>query len=169
MFNHGINIIGLWIIVEVIERNYGTRKLSELGGLAGKAPSLAIFFVVLALANIALPLTNAFIGEFMMFNGIFSSSIFRYEIYLTVGAGICIILAAVYTLRMVQKVLYGETSPLVSRVAVIGDLGLNEKFALAIIVLAVIILGVYPQPFLELTQNTTETVLKEADVTPLLR
>ena len=76
MFNHGINIIGLWIVIEMIERRFGTRKMSELGGLAQKNPSMAIFFVIIALANIALPLTNAFIGEFMMFNGIFGSDVY---------------------------------------------------------------------------------------------
>jgi NADH-quinone oxidoreductase subunit M len=51
MFNHGVNIIGLWIIIELIERQYGTRKISELGGIAQKAPILAIFVVVIALAR----------------------------------------------------------------------------------------------------------------------
>ncbi|MFX7732036.1 proton-conducting transporter membrane subunit, partial [Acinetobacter baumannii] len=51
MFNHGINVLGLWIIAEVIEQQLGTRKLSELGGLAQKAPVMAILLVVLALAN----------------------------------------------------------------------------------------------------------------------
>ncbi len=78
MFNHGINIIGLWIVVELIERQFGTSKISELGGLAQKAPGLAIFFVVIALANIALPFTNAFVGEFLMFNGIFNSLATQY-------------------------------------------------------------------------------------------
>ena len=60
MFNHGINIIGLWIVVELIERQFGTRKLSELGGMAQKAPALAILLVIIAFANISLPLTNSF-------------------------------------------------------------------------------------------------------------
>src|SRR4030095_8579197 len=80
MFNHGINIIGLWIMVELIERQFGTRKISELGGLAQRSPALAILVVVIALANIGLPLTNGFIGEFMMFNGIFGTSVTKYYI-----------------------------------------------------------------------------------------
>lgn len=99
MFNHGINVIGLWIVADAIEQQLGTRKFSELGGLAQKAPSLAILLLVMAFANIALPLTNAFIGEFLMFNGLF-----HYNIWITAVAGISIILAAVYTLNMVQKV-----------------------------------------------------------------
>src|SRR5207249_636270 len=75
MFNHGINILGLWIVVELIERQFGTREISELGGIAAKAPILATLLVIMALANISLPLTNAFVGEFMMFSGIFSSTL----------------------------------------------------------------------------------------------
>src|SRR5204863_1102719 len=99
MFNHGINILGLWVVVEILERKYGTRKLSELGGLAQKAPAMAILFVIVALANIALPLTNAFVGEFMMFTGIFISSISEYEMITVPLAGVTIILGAIYTLR----------------------------------------------------------------------
>jgi NADH-quinone oxidoreductase subunit M len=106
MFNHGINILGLWVIVEILETKFNTRKLSELGGLAQKAPAMAILFVIVALANIALPLTNAFVGEFMMFTGIFSSPFSKYEFITVPAAGITIILGAIYTLRMVQKVIY---------------------------------------------------------------
>jgi NADH-quinone oxidoreductase subunit M len=125
MFNHGINIIGLWIVIELIERQFGTRKISELGGLAQKAPAMAVLLVVVALANIALPLTNAFVGEFMMFNGIFGSQITQYNVVFTVLAGVSIILAAVYTLNMIQKVFYGDTNSLT---AIGHDLRLNEKF-----------------------------------------
>ena len=66
MFNHGVNVIGLWIVADVIESRLGTRKFSQLGGLAQKAPALAILLVVMALANVALPLTNGFVGEFLL-------------------------------------------------------------------------------------------------------
>lgn len=104
MFNHGINIIGLWIVVELIERQFGTRKLSELGGIAAKAPVLATLLVIMALANISLPLTNSFVGEFMMFAGIFTSTLTQHNVVFTVLALLSIILAAVYTLTMIQKV-----------------------------------------------------------------
>jgi len=104
MFNHGINIIGLWIVVELIERQFGTRKISELGGLAQSSPAMAVLLVIIALANIGLPLTNGFIGEFMMFNGIFGSSVTKYYVVFTALAGLTIILAAVYTLSMVRRV-----------------------------------------------------------------
>ena len=66
----------------------------------------------MAFANIALPLTNAFVGEFMMFNGIWGSPNSKYNSLFTVLAILSIILAAVYTLRMIQKVFYGPTNEL---------------------------------------------------------
>ncbi len=166
MFNHGINILGLWIVVELIERQFGTRKLSELGGIAQKAPALAILLVVVALANISLPLTNAFVGEFMMFSGIFSSTVTKYNIVFTVLAGISIILAAVYTLNMIQKVFYGNTSTITEKA---HDIALNEKFSLGAIVLLILVFGIYPQPLLNLTDGFVETILKEANVAHLLK
>ncbi|MCW3117696.1 MAG: NADH-quinone oxidoreductase subunit [Chitinophagaceae bacterium] len=166
LFNHGINIIGLWIGVELIERQFGTRKISELGGIAQKAPALAILFVIIALANIALPLTNAFVGEFLMFNGIFSSTITKYNILLTVVAGISIILAAVYTLNMIRKVFYGNTNSLTERT---HDIRLNEKIILAVIVAVIFILGIYPKPFFELTNNIVDTIMEKSDMVPFLK
>lgn len=165
-FTHGVNIIGLWIIVEMIERQFGTRKFSQLGGLAQKAPALAIFFVVIALANIALPLTNAFVGEFMMFNGIFGSSATKFSVWFTVLSGICIILAAIYTLNMIRKVLYGNAGPLMERAI---DLRPVEKLALGILVVLIFWIGVYPQPILNITNEITEFIIKKSEVSFLIR
>jgi NADH-quinone oxidoreductase subunit M len=161
MFNHGINILGLWVIVEILERKYGTRKLSELGGLAQKAPAMAILFVVVALANIALPLTNAFVGEFMMFTGIYTSPFSQYEMITVPAAGFTIILGAIYTLRMVQKVIYGNTNALTEKGT---DISLNEKLVLGIIVILILVVGVYPQPFLDLTKETTDMIVNKANM-----
>ncbi len=166
MFNHGINIIGLWIGVEWIERKFGTRKISELGGIAQQAPVMAILFVVIALANIALPLTNAFIGEFLMFTGIFTSIGSKYNLWFTVLAGVCIILSAVYTLNMVRKVFYGNTNALTANTV---DIGWQEKLALTIIVILIFVIGVYPQPFLQLTSDITDSILKNSELPALIR
>ncbi len=160
MFNHGINIIGLWIVVELIERQFGTRKISELGGLAQKAPALAVLLVVVALANIALPLTNAFPGEFLMFNGIFSSQT-KYYLWFTVLAGMGIILGAVYTLNMIRKVFYGNTNELT---ATAQDIRWNEKLGLGIIVLIIFGLGVYPQCMLNETTAVSESIFKKFEL-----
>jgi NADH-quinone oxidoreductase subunit M len=161
MFNHGINIIGLWIVIELIERQFGTRRISELGGLAQRSPAMAMMLVVIALANIGLPLTNGFIGEFLMFNGIFASAVTKYYIVFTVLAGITIILAAVYMLNMIRKVFYGETN---SVTAAGYSLKLNETMALTIIVVLVFIIGVYPKMFLNITQETSQYILRKASI-----
>lgn len=157
MFSHGINIIGLWIIVEIIEKRFGTRKLSELGGLAQKAPAMAILFVIIALANIALPLTNAFVGEFLMFNGIFQARSIFY-LWWTVMAGMGIILSAVYTLNMIRKIFYGESNAITANAA---DLRWNEKLALGIIVILIFWMGIYPQSMLQLTDGISGDILEK--------
>ncbi|MBV9988910.1 MAG: NADH-quinone oxidoreductase subunit M [Chitinophagaceae bacterium] len=151
MFNHGINVIGLWIVADTIEQQLGTRKFSELGGLAQKAPALAILLVVMALANIALPLTNAFVGEFLMFNGLF-----QYNLWMAAIAGISVILAAAYTLNMVQKILYGSTTAVTANA---GDLRPNVQWILVLLALLVIVLGIYPQPLIDLAKDTVAAVL----------
>lgn len=159
MFNHGINIIGLWIVVNVIEQKFNTRRISELGGIAQKAPALTILLVIVALGNIALPLTNGFVGEFLMFNGLFSSKATAYNIIFTVLALISIILAAVYTLNMIQKVFYGNKSAATETAT--GDIGLNVKLVLSIIVLLIIVLGVFPKPMLSLTNQVSDFILSK--------
>jgi NADH-quinone oxidoreductase subunit M len=166
MFSHGINIIGLWIVVELIERQFGTRKMSELGGLAQKAPAMAIFFVLIAFANIALPLTNAFIGEFLMFSGIYNSKVTQYNVILTVLALVCIILAAVYTLNMIRKIFFGEAQLMTAKAV---DLRGAEKLALGILAILILWSGIYPQPLLDLTSNITDAILNKADVMHLIK
>jgi len=161
MFNHGINIIGLWIVIELIERQFGTRKISELGGLAQKAPAMAILFVIVALANIALPLTNGFVGEFLMFNGIFSTAGTKYTLVFTILAGLGIILGAVYTLNMIRKVFYGNTGTLTESA---HDISFGEKAVLTAIVAAIFMIGIYPKPMIELTNTIVDTIINKSDV-----
>ncbi len=151
MFNHGINVIGLWIVADVIEQQLGTSRFSDLGGLAQKTPVMAILLVVMALANIALPLTNAFVGEFLMFNGLF-----QFNIWMAAVAGISVILAAIYTLSMVQKILYGNSSDITAKATEISG---NVQWMLIILVIVVLVLGVYPQPLINLTKDTVNAIL----------
>nr|WP_295870004.1 NADH-quinone oxidoreductase subunit M [uncultured Chitinophaga sp.] len=145
MFNHGINIIGLWIIVEVIQHRLGIKNMDQMGGMARKAPRMAIFLVIISLANIGLPLTNGFIGEFLMFSGLF-----QYNHWFMAFAGLGIILAAVYTLNMIQKVIFGEGNTLTDTTT---DLQPGETVALSLVVILIFVLGVYPQPMLDLVSK----------------
>jgi NADH-quinone oxidoreductase subunit M len=145
LFSHGINVLGLWIIADIIEQQAGTKLLSEMGGLAKKQPTLAILLVAFSFANIALPLTNAFVGEFLMFN-----SLFQVNPWMAAAAGVSVVLAAIYSLNMVQKCAYGEVS------ATIQKMSTNKSAQAVLIVLIIIVFvtGVYPQPLFDLTKDT---------------
>lgn len=150
MFSHGVNVIGLWIIADLIEKQLGTTNMKALGGLAQKAPVMAILLVVMALANVALPLTNAFIGEFLMFNGLF-----QYNMIMAGVAGISIILAAVYTLNMVQRVIYGNVNATTEKAS---EIPFNIQLALVMITIMILLFGVYPQPLLDLTGDSVSAI-----------
>ncbi|RYY39561.1 MAG: NADH-quinone oxidoreductase subunit M [Chitinophagaceae bacterium] len=160
LFHHGINIIGLWIVVELIERRFGTRKLSELGGIAHKAPALTILLVVVAFANISLPLTNSFPGEFLMFNGIWSSGGTKYNVLFTVLAATSIILGAAYTLKMVQRVFFGAAN---ERTEAGYRLQTPETVALLLVVGMILWFGFYPQPLISATEGFVNGLLKVAN------
>ena len=151
LFSHGINVLGLWIIADILEQQTGTRSMQQMGGLAKKQPTLAILLVGFALANIAMPLTNAFVGEFLMFNGLFILNP-----WIAAFAGISIILAAIYTLNMVQKVAYGEISEKINNMPAPNK---AAQGVLIILLIIVFVTGVYPQPLFTLTADTLEQLL----------
>lgn len=146
MFNHGINITAMWLIVLLVENRYGTQDLKKMGGLASTAPAIAIALVVISFANIALPLTNGFVGEFMLFSGIFQGSSQYHMVFMAVAA-LGIILGAVYTLTMVQKVAYGDNQ---SGVTTVAGMNTAEYVSVIALIALIIVLGVYPQPLLDL-------------------
>jgi NADH-quinone oxidoreductase subunit M len=151
MFNHGINITGMWLMVSMIESRWGTRDMTKLGGMATAAPQMAIALVIISLANIALPLTNGFVGEFMLFNGLFSGGI-----TVMVVAGLGIILGAVYTLNMIQKAAYGQVTAMVVK----KDMSMNEYLGIGIIIVLILFLGVYPKPLLDLTSGIASMIAR---------
>ena len=142
-------------MVSMIENRWGTRDMTKLGGMASTAPKMAIALVIISLANIALPLTNGFVGEFMLFNGLFQGTS-PYHITFMVVAGLGIIFGAVYTLNMVQKTAYGNATEMV----IAKDLSANEYLGLAIIIALILFLGVYPQPLLDMTSGVTSMLVK---------
>ncbi len=146
LFSHGVNVIGLWIIADIIEQQTGTRSLKEMGGLAKQNPTLGILLVGFAFANIALPLTNAFVGEFLMFN-----SLFQFNPWIAAAAGVSVVLAAIYTLNMVQKCAYGEVSEKINKMQVPN---VPAQFVLIVLFIVVILSGVYPAPLFDLTADT---------------
>ena len=155
MLSHGINVIGLFFVLDIISKQLKTNTIEELGGLAKVAPKLAIVFLIIVFGTIALPGTNGFIGEFLLLMGVY-----QYNIWAAVIAGLTIIFGAVYMLRMYQGIMLGKTNDLT-----IGfkDIDGTEKLTLYIICALVIALGVYPKPILGLSEASIQHVLEQVN------
>lgn len=150
MLQHGINIAGMWFLVMILENRLKTQSMKEMGGIAKVAPKFAIVLAIISFANIALPLTNGFPGEFMMLNGIFQFDS-PHAVWLTLMAGSGVILSAVYTLGMINKVALGNTN---ENTALFKDLTSNEVLVFSLLILLIFILGIYPQCILQLISTT---------------
>jgi len=155
MLNHGINVVGLFFIMDIISRRLNTRDIDSLGGIAKVAPTFSIAFLIVVLGTVALPLTNGFIGEFLLLNGIY-----QYDIFLSAVAGLTIILGAVYMLRMYKKVMHGETNALT---ALFTDISGSEKIVLGVICALIIVIGVYPQCILHLSEASVSNLIDQVN------
>ncbi|MGO4876247.1 NuoM family protein [Pedobacter psychrotolerans] len=153
MLSHGINVVGLFFVLDIIFSRLKTNKIEELGGIAKLAPQLAITFLIIVLGTVALPGTNGFIGEFLLLMGVYN-----YGIWAAAIAGLTIIFGAVYMLRMYQNVMLGKTSELT---ITFTDIKGTEKLVLYIICALIIILGVYPKPLLHLTEASVQHLLEQ--------
>jgi NADH-quinone oxidoreductase subunit M len=151
MLSHGIVVFALFYIADIISSRTRTLELSALGGIRNVAPILATVFVVTMLGSVALPFTSGFVGEFLLLN-----SLFQLKIELGVVAGLTIILGAVYMLRAFQKSMSGETNAVT---AAFTDLTGQEKLVLYPIVVIIILIGIYPAPLLNISENAVENLL----------
>jgi NADH-quinone oxidoreductase subunit M len=158
LISHGINTVGLFIIIDIIQKRFGTRIISGLGGLSKTSPLLAIMFLIIVLATIAMPLTNSFTGEFLLLAGIF-----RFNVWLSVFAGTTIIFSAVYMLNMYQKVMLGTYNGTVTEGA---ELTAAEFISLSLLIVIIFWIGCYPKVFLELAGPAVKTVLSYTNVIP---
>jgi NADH-quinone oxidoreductase subunit M len=152
MLNHGINVVGMFFVLDIIIRRLGTREMSAMGGIAKSAPQLAITFLIVLLGSVALPLTNGFIGEFLLLMGLY-----QYNVWAAVIAGLTIIFGAVYMLRAYQQIMLGEST---KATATFIDLDFTEKMVLYTICGLIILIGVFPQPILNLTEPAVNSLLQ---------
>jgi NADH-quinone oxidoreductase subunit M len=143
LFVHGINVVGLFLVIELIERSTGTRILGELGGLAKNNRLFMVFFMLIALGTVAVPFTNGFPGELLLLK-----SLYAYRPNLSLLAGLTIILCAVYVFRMVQFSMFGEGK------GEVASLKWNEILAFGIIAVFIIGLGFMPQMLIDIVHNS---------------
>jgi NADH-quinone oxidoreductase subunit M len=152
MFAHGINVVGLFYCADIIMNRTKHGEIEGLGGIRLVAPQFATWFMIIILGSVALPLTNGFVGEFMLL-----FSVYQYNTWLAVFAGLTIILGAVYMLRMYQKMVLGSA---IKENMVFPDLYWNEKIVLVTIGILIFVMGIFPRPIMELTEPVLKNLIK---------
>lgn len=152
--SHGINVVGMFLIWDIIDRQMKTRELSQLGGIAKVAPKFAIAFLIITLGSVGLPLTNGFIGEFLLMSSVFQWS-FSYVggLFYFILPGSGIILGAVYMLRMYKKTMQGTTNELT---ATFKDIAGSDLIVLGVICALIIYIGVYPKGILHTSEAAVQ-------------
>jgi NADH-quinone oxidoreductase subunit M len=153
MLNHGVSTGALFLIVGMIYERRHTRMIADFGGLAKSMPVFSTFFMIVALSSIGLPLTNGFVGEFLILLGTYKAN----ATYAIIGAS-GVVLAACYMLWMLQRVIFGKiTNPENEKV---NDLSLREKLVLIPLIVLIFWIGIYPKPFLERVEPAVKNIIK---------
>jgi NADH-quinone oxidoreductase subunit M len=151
MVNHGIIVGGLFLLLAYLENRRGTLKIHGLGGLWDQMPIFARIFLLFTLASVALPLTNGFVGEFLMLLGTF-------KLYPAAAAVAVtgVIWSAIYMLGMYQRVFYGTPS---RQVAGFSDLSDGESGLVAPLAVLIFLLGIFPMPLLATMSGAIEATV----------
>ena len=153
MVNHGLSTGALFLLVGMLYDRRHTRLIADFGGLAKVMPMFAAFFLVVSLSSIGLPGLNGFVGEFLVLLGAFQTM----PAFAIIGA-LGVILAAVYMLWMYQRVMFGEVTHEANKQ--LTDLTLREVIVLVPVVLAIVWIGMYPQPFLKRMEASTRAIVE---------
>jgi NADH-quinone oxidoreductase subunit M len=152
MVNHGITTGALFMCVGIIYERTHSREIGDNGGLAKAMPKYATFLVIFALSSVGLPGMNSFVGEFLVLLGVFA-----WDKLTATLAALGIILAAVYILYLVQRIVYGPASP--KMLPKLTDINVREFGMLVPLVVLVFWIGLYPKPLLDVMHASVERVV----------
>jgi NADH-quinone oxidoreductase subunit M len=155
MVSHGLTAAGLFLLVGMVYERCHTRDIAAYGGLAKIMPVYSVFFAILTLAAVGLPTTSGFTGEFLVLLGAFNAAWpqhlagYSFPLAMSVTAVSGVVLGAMYMLWLAQRMLFGAVrAPHLP----LTDLNLREKSILAILVVAVFWLGLFPQGAMQKTE-----------------
>jgi NADH-quinone oxidoreductase subunit M len=151
MVSHGIVSGALFLCVGIVYDRMHTREIVAYGGLVNRMPLYALVFMVFTMANVGLPGTSGFVGEFMTLVGTFKVSI-PTATFATSG----VILSAAYALWLYRKVIFGVLKP---SLASIKDLTLRESLTLMPLVALTILFGIYPKPVLDMSAASVQQLV----------
>lgn len=147
MISHGFISGAMFICVGILYERLHTKLISKYGGVVNKMPIFATLFMIFAMANSGLPGTSGFVGELFVI-----LAAFKVNVIYAFLAGLTLILGATYTLWMYKRVIFGKIQN--NDILNFNDINTDEKLTLLILVAAVIILGIWPAPFIDLMHTS---------------
>ena len=152
MINHGVSTAALFFAVGVLYDRKHTREIENYGGIAAKVPVFALVFLVFTLSSIGLPLTNGFIGEFMILVGSFET-----DRTLTTVAVSGVVLGAMYMLSLYRRMMFGEIDQ--SKNGDLEDLSRRERVIFLPLLVLVFVIGLFPNIILKDTEAVSQRVV----------
>ncbi|OCW17378.1 NADH-quinone oxidoreductase subunit M [Brucella melitensis] len=156
MLSHGIVSGALFLCVGVIYDRMHTREIAAFGGLVNNMPKYAVAFLIFTMANVGLPGTSGFIGEFLTLFGVF-----RVNTWVALFATTGVILSAAYALWLYRKVIFGALDK--ESLKALLDLSPREKLILYPLVALTIFFGVYPPPVFNATAGAVNALIQHYD------
>jgi NADH-quinone oxidoreductase subunit M len=150
----------LFLCVGVLYDRLHSRQIDDYGGVVNTMPIFAAFMVLFAMANAGLPGTSGFVGEFMVILGSFKASF-----WIAFLAALTLILGAAYTLWLVKRVIFGDIGN--ERVAGLQDINRRETLMLSVLAAAVLWVGVWPDPLVNVMHASVEHLIQHISVSKL--
>jgi len=160
MISHGFVSGALFLCVGVLYDRLHSRMIADYGGVAERMPVFASFMMLFAMANAGLPGTSGFVGEFLVILGAFQANV-----WYAVLAGTTLVFGAAYTLWMYKRVIFGAVRH--DKVAALDDASGREILFLSLLAAAVLAMGLWPNPFLDVMHVSVENLLKLAALSKL--
>lgn len=157
MLSHGLISSALFLSVGVVYDRLHTREISVYGGVVKKMPVFAALFLIFTMANVGLPGTSGFVGEFLSLIGVF-----KVNIYVAIFATSGVILSAAYALWLYKRVVFGEITN--KAIEELKDINTREYMILFPLAILIILFGVYPNMIIELTSATTTNLIENYNV-----
>ena len=153
MISHGLISSALFLSVGVVYDRLHTREIAVYGGVVKKMPIYAAFFLIFTMANIGLPGTSGFVGEFLTLLGAF-----KVNLYVAFFATMGVILSAAYALWLYKRVIFGVITN--DEIEKLSDINLREYIILSPFVLLIILFGIYPNMVIDLTSVSTTNLIE---------
>ncbi len=153
MISHGFISAAMFLCIGVLYDRVHSREIAANGGVVNTMPKFAFFAVFFGMANSGLPATSGFVGEFMVILGAM-----KVNFWFAFAAATTLILGAAYTLWMVKRVIFGEIAN--DNVRALTDINNREMLFLGVLAVAVLVMGIFPQPFTEVMHTSVEALLK---------